>query len=170
MTSAPRLRGRRDLGDVQGREHRGDADAHAAEEAVTDKVGDRSPNSTYGASSKNRFRNQSSALISGVSTEPSRRDRFRVGRAEGRHQEQHAGDEQAAAAAEVVRHAPPRAPPMRQPNSAQAMVKPSTAEPRAFGQAEWRDEIRSMDSVGAGDDGGVVAEQQAAECGDDASA
>ena len=34
------LGGRRDLGDVHGREHRGEADAHAAEEAMADEVGD----------------------------------------------------------------------------------------------------------------------------------
>ena len=59
------------------------------------------------------------------------------------------------------------APPMRQPAQRAGDGEAFETEPRAFGEAQRRDEIL-LDRIGrAGDDGGVVTEQQTAERGDD---
>jgi hypothetical protein len=85
-----------------------------------------SPKCTNGASSKNRLRNQISALISGVSTEP-RWPSQDSGQAD-------PSDETKKSTPATIRPprrprkcamTPPSAPPIKQPQSAPAIVKPS---------------------------------------------
>ena len=59
------------------------------------------------------------------------------------------------------------APPMRQPHSAPAMVNPSRLSLAPSAETHRRDEVLLDRISRAGDDGGVIAEQQTAERGDD---
>ena len=62
---------RRDLGDVHRREHRGEADAHAAEEAMADEVGDHVAEVDVRSVVEKQIQEPDQRrLISGVSTEP----------------------------------------------------------------------------------------------------
>jgi hypothetical protein len=93
--------------------------------------------------------------------------RLRPGRTQRRNEEQYAGDHQATAASEEVRQdAAKGAADETTPQRARDR-EPFEAEPRAFGEPQRRNEIL-LDCIGrAGDDGGVVAEQEATESGDD---
>jgi hypothetical protein len=111
-----------------------------------------------------------SALISGVSTEPMCPS----------HDSGHAepSEEMKNSTPATIRpprrprkcaRTPPTAPPIRHPQRAPALVKPSRLRraPSDFGQPHGRHEVQ-LDRFGrAGDDGGVITEQQSAERGND---